>query len=215
MIRVLIVDDHASFRQPLMFMIERESDLTVVGQAGSLADARRMLEGMDVAILDLDLPDGNGVALIHELRESSPNCSIMILTASVDRSELARTVEAGAAGILHKSSRIDEIIDGIRRLHEGENLLSARETIELLRLASRNREQDREGQDRLRRLTAREVDVLSALSLGLGDKEIAEHLQVSTETVRTHMANILSKLGVQSRLQALVFAVRHDAVHIP
>jgi DNA-binding NarL/FixJ family response regulator len=213
-IRVLQVDDHAAFRQPLAFMLNREPDITVVGQAGTLAEACTMLTGVDVAIVDLDLPDGNGVDLVRSLHEVSPQTKVLILTGSSSRTDQARAVEAGASGVLHKSARIEEIIDAVKRLGAGENILSLQETIELLRLASRRREEDREAQVALRQLTRRERDVLQALARGLGDKEIAQELHVSTETVRTHMVNILNKLGVDSRLQALVFAVRYGVVSI-
>ena len=212
MIRVLLVDDHASFRQALAFMMDREPDFTVVAQAGSLAEARRMLEGVDVALVDLDLPDGQGVDLVRELRAANPQGMVMILSASTDRLLLARTVEAGAAALFNKSARIPDIIDAVRRHGRGEHLISPTEVIEMLRLIGEQREQSREAQQALSRLTKREHEVLQALADGLNDKEIAERLRVSPETARTHMVNILGKLDVDSRLQALIFAVRHGAV---
>ena len=214
MIRVLLVDDHASFRQPLAFMMEREPDFTVVAQAGSLAEARRVLQGVDIAIVDLDLPDGNGVDLVRELRAANPQGMVLVLSAVTNRVQHAQAVEAGAAGVVHKSARISEIIDAVRCLSRGEQLLSPGEVIEMLRLVGEQRERGREAQWALARLTKREREVLQALAVGLNDKEIAERLQISTETARTHMVNILAKLGVDSRLQALVFAVRHGAVTI-
>lgn len=214
MIRVLLVDDHSSFRQPLAFMLDREPDITVVGQAGTLAEAESLKDDADIAVVDLDLPDGSGVDLIRDLRIVNPHAAVLVLTASTNRDELAQAVEAGAAGVLHKSARITEIVDGLRRLAGGESLLSHAEMIELLRLATRRREEDREAQFALGQLTAREREVLASLAEGLTDKEIAQRLHVSTQTVRTHMVNILSKLGVNSRLQALVFAIRHGAVTV-
>ena len=214
MIRVLLVDDHASFRQPLAFMMEREPDFKVVAQAGSLAEARRVLQGVDVALVDLELPDGNGVDVVRELRATNPQGMVLVLSAVTNRVQLAQAVEAGAAGVVHKSARISEIIDAVRRLSQGEQLLSSGEVIEMLRLVGEQRERGREAQSALARLTKREREVLQALAGGLNDKEIAERLQISAETARTHMVNILAKLGVDSRLQALVFAVRHGAVTI-
>jgi DNA-binding NarL/FixJ family response regulator len=212
MIRVLLVEDHASFRQALAFMLERESDITVVGQAGSLAEARRLLAGVDVAVLDLELPDGNGMVLIEELRAANPHGRVLILTASADQGDLARVIELGAAGTLNKSVGAGEIVTAIRRLSAGETLFSPGEIVELLRLAGRQRERTREAQLALDRLTRREHEVLQALAAGLTDKEIARRLHISAETVRTHMVNLLAKLGVESRLQAVVFAARHGAV---
>ncbi len=214
MIRVLLVDDHAAFREPLSFMFDREPEFTVVGQAGSLAEARGMLDGIDVAIVDLDLPDGDGADLIGKLRAVNRQAMTLILTASTDRSVHAQAVEAGAAGVLHKSARIKDVIDAVRRLEAGEALLSPNELGELLRLAARQRAQDQEARQALGSLTPREREVLQALADGLSDKEIAQRLYVGAGTVRNHVVHILEKLGVHSRLQALVFAVRHDGVKI-
>jgi two-component system nitrate/nitrite response regulator NarL len=216
-IRVLLVDDHSSFRQPLAFMMQREPDLEVVAQAGSLAEGRRVLKDakdVGVAVVDLDLPDGNGADLVRDLRTANPRGMVMVLTASKDQAQIARAVEAGASGVMHKSASISEIIDAVRRLSEGQQLLSTIEVIEMLRLIGEQRERNRDAQAALGRLTKREREVLQALADGLNDKEIADRLRISTETARTHMVNILGKLGVDSRLQALVFAVRHGAVKI-
>ena len=102
--RVLLVDDHATFREPLAFMFEREPDFEVVAQAGSLTEARCMLGGADLAVVDLDLPDGDGTELLGELRAANPRGMVLVLTASSDREAHARAVEAGAAGVLHKSA---------------------------------------------------------------------------------------------------------------
>ncbi|CCF84467.1 response regulator [Nitrolancea hollandica] len=215
MIRILLVDDHASFRQPLAFMLNREPDFTVVAQAGSLAEARGLLnEDVDVAVVDLVLPDGNGATLVRDLRTANSHSQVLVLTASIDRRDLARAVEAGASGVMNKSASIAEIISAIRGLSAGEQLMSPRELVDLLRLAVQQREQDRDAELALGRLTPREREVLQALAEGLNDREIGQQLHVSTETVRTHMVNILGKLGVESRLQALVYALRHGAVTI-
>jgi len=214
MIRVVLVDDHASFRQPLAFMIEREDDFRVVGQAGSVAEGRKLLKDADVAVVDLDLPDGSGVELIRDLRKANPTGVVMVLTASGDRMLHARAVEAGAASVMHKSSSIRDIIDAVRRLSQGQPLLTPNEMVELLRLAGQQRDRDRDAQQTLGRLTRREREVLQALAAGQSDKEIADQLGISGETARTHMVNILGKLGVESRLQALIYAVRHGAVTI-
>ena len=217
MIHVLLVDDHASFRQPLTFMMEREPDFEVVAQAGSLVEGRRVLKDakeVDVAVVDLHLPDGNGVDLIRDLHAANPHAKVLTLTASLDRREHARAVEAGAEGVAHKSVGISEIIELVRRLSRGEQLLSTTEVIELLRLVGEEREQSRAAQAALGRLTQRELEVLQSLAEGLNDKQIAERLHISSETSRTHMVNILRKLGLESRLQALVYAVRYGVVTI-
>jgi DNA-binding NarL/FixJ family response regulator len=211
---VFLVDDHTAFRQPLAFMLGREPDITVVGQAGSLAEAISALEGVDVAVVDLDLGDGSGLDLIPRFRAANPEGSVLVLTASADNEDLARSVSAGAGGIMHKSAGLDEIIDAVRRLSNGESIIDPTEMMRLLRYATRQHAEGTQIRTIAEGLTPRERDVLNTLAEGLSDKEIAEKLFVSTETVRTHMVNILAKLGVNSRLQALVFAVRHGLVEI-
>lgn len=214
--RILLVEDHASFRQTLAILFEHEPEFEVVGQAGTLAEARRVLQSVetDLAVVDLSLPDGEGVELIEELGDAGPSLTTLVLTASVDRGDHARAVEAGAAGVLHKSADVDEIIDAVRRLAMGETLLSSGEITELLRLAVRRREQEIRVKSAVERLTPREMEVLQALSEGLSNKEIAGRMHISVETERSHMMNILTKLGARSRLQALVIAARHGIVDI-
>ncbi len=212
--RVLLVDDHATFREPLAFMLDREPEFEVVAEAGSLDEARRVLEGVDLAIVDLNLPDGDGTELISELRAFNPRGLVLVLTASAEREVHARAVEAGAAGVLNKTVRIKEVIDAARRLVVGETLLSTDEVMELLRLAGWLRERDHGTQQAIESLTPRELEVLEALADGLSDKEIAERLYVGVGTVRNHIVSIFAKLGVHSRLQALVFAVRHGIAEI-
>jgi DNA-binding NarL/FixJ family response regulator len=214
--RILLVEDHASFRQTLAFVFDQESEFEVVAQAGSLAEARQVMDGLevDLGVMDLSLPDGEGIELIKDLREANPHFAALVLTASLDRAEHARAVESGAAGILHKSAGVDEIMDATRRLGEGETLLSQEELIALLRLAGQSREEEREARASIEQITPREKEVLQALGEGLSNKEIAARLHVSVDTERTHMMNILNKLGVHSRLQALLFAARHGLVEI-
>jgi DNA-binding NarL/FixJ family response regulator len=220
-IRVMLVDDHDSFRQPLVYMLEREPDLTVTAQAGSLAEAREGLRkafeegsGVDVAVVDLDLPDGSGTNFIAELFENTPDAQALVLSAFSEPGRIAQAIEAGAAGVVNKSSPIGDILSAIRRLSSGEQLLSKREVIEAVRYMSRRRQEDRESQLTIGKLTPKEREVLQALADGLSDKEIAKRLYVGIGTVRTHMTSILTKFGTQSRLQALLFAARHGLVRI-
>lgn len=214
--RLLLVEDHSSFRQTLALVFDQEPDFEVVAQAGTIAEARRVMQDReaDLAVVDLSLPDGEGVELIEELREANPHFAALVLTASLDRAEHARAVEAGAAGVVHKSADVDEILDAARRLAAGETLLSSEELVELLRIAGQSREEERVARVSIEQLTRREREVLLALSEGLSNKQIAERLHMSVDTERTHMMNILNKLGVHSRLQALLFAARHGLVEL-
>jgi DNA-binding NarL/FixJ family response regulator len=214
----MLVDDHDTFREPLAFMLGQEPDIAVVASARSLSEATEILEseepGVDVAIVDLDLPDGSGSVLIRELRRSRPRATALVLSAVLEEAQRAQAIEAGAAAVMHKATRIGDLLEVVRRLHAGEQLLSQQEVIEALRLIVRERESEREAQLALDKLTPRELEVLQALAEGLGDREIAVRLHVGTGTVHTHVTSILAKLEVSSRLQALVFAVRYGLVTI-
>lgn len=214
----MVVDDHDTFRDPLAFMLEREPDLTVVARPRSLSEAREDLQSaehaVDVAIVDLNLPDGSGTDLIRELRNSLPRATALVLSATTDQKHLASAIEAGAAGVMHKSAPMSDLVEAVRRLAAGEQLLSQQEVIGALRLLVRVRESNREAQLAIDRLTPREREVLQALAEGWSDREIATRLHVGVGTVHSHVTNILSKLEVSSRLQALVFAVRHGVVTI-
>jgi DNA-binding NarL/FixJ family response regulator len=212
-IRLLLIDDHAAFRLPLALILEREPDLTVVAQAGSLAGTRAVLPdiaGMvDVALVDLHLPDGNGVEIVRDLREGGRYGQTIVLTADTDKTHHAQAIEAGAACVLSKSAQPSEIIEAIRRVHAGEMIQPVHEIIALLRLASEERERTRDVQATLGRLTPREREVLVALAEGLDNQTIAERLFISPDTARAHVVKVLAKLGVESRLQAAIFAIRH------
>ncbi|HEV7882517.1 MAG TPA: response regulator [Solirubrobacteraceae bacterium] len=212
--RILLVDDHASIREALAAMLEREPDLEVSAQAASLAEARGLLEDVDVALIDLGLPDGSGIDLIKDLQETSPRAQALVLSASVDRLETARAVQAGAAAVLSKTAHLDEVVDAVRRLRAGETLLPLDEVVGLLRFAGERRRQEHEASQALERLTRRELDVLQALADGLDSQAVADRLFITLHTVRNHVANILAKLGVHSQLQALVFALRHGVVEL-
>lgn len=217
--RIFLVEDHASFRQALAFMFEREEEFSVVGQAGTLAEARDFLkasaDATDVAVCDLALPDGDGFDLIEDLASRKDGkITTLVLSASLEPARFARAVEAGASGVLHKAAAIGDIVDAVRRLRAGEALLSPNEIIEMLRMVSRKRQEEMEAQRSIDRLTRREREVLQALAEGLDSKDIAEKLHITVETERTHMVNILNKLDVHSRLQALVFAARNGVVEI-
>ena len=214
--RLLLVEDHASFRQTLALLFDQQPDFEVVAQAGTLGEARRAMRGReaDLGIIDLGLPDGEGAELIEELHEANPDFAALVLTASLDRAEHARAIEAGAAGVVHKAVDVDEILMTTRRLAAGETLISQEELLEMLLIAGQSREEEREARASIEQLTRREMQVLQSLAEGLTNREIAERLHMSVDTERTHMMNILSKLGVHSRLQALLFAARHGLIEL-
>jgi DNA-binding NarL/FixJ family response regulator len=160
MIRVLLIDEQTSFRQALAVVLQGEPDISVVAQAGSLAEAIGVWESVDVAVGDLCLPDAEGVDMVRGLRAANANGAVLILTASADRRQHALAMEAGAAGVLHKSVGIVEIITALRRLAAGELLVSPEDIDEMHRLARELDEHDRQAQLAFGRLTPREEEVL-------------------------------------------------------
>ncbi|MEA2290127.1 MAG: hypothetical protein QOD55_2124, partial [Solirubrobacteraceae bacterium] len=215
-VRVLLVEDHAAVRQAIAAAFEREADFEVVGQAASLAEARTMLGevDVDVAVVDLGLPDGYGGDLVPELRDANPRSQALVLSASLERAEMARAVAKGAAAALNKTAHLDELVDSVRRLRAGETLLPLDEVVELLRFAGRQSESEHEDREAIARLTRREREILQGLADGLDSQAMADRLHITLRTQRNHVANILAKLGVHSQLQALVFALRYDIVEV-
>jgi two-component system nitrate/nitrite response regulator NarL len=215
-IHLLLVDGHIAFRELLALRLAQEPDFLVIAEASSLAEIRQVLSrvAVDVALVDLALSDGSGMALIRDLRALNPEARVLVVTASEDRHEHALAFAAGASGVLSKSARAAEIIAAIRQVCAGEVLISPREAIELFRLVDRQREAERTAHRLVAQLTPRERDLLQLLAEGLDDAAMAERLGISPKTVRNYMVHVLDKLGVHSRLQALVRAAHHGLVTI-
>jgi DNA-binding NarL/FixJ family response regulator len=210
-IRLLVVDDHTSFRESLVFMLNLIEGISVVAEAGTLATARAALRcsPIDVALLDLDLAGEPGLDLIPDLRLVHPGAVALVLTGNTSARSRAMAVSAGAIGVVHKSASLQEITEAVRKAAAGESLISSREAATLMARGTSIRKDATEGQQALQRLSTRERDVLRTLATGLDNQGIAERLFISPETVRTHIVRIYGKLGVDSRLQAVLFAVRH------
>src|SRR5215207_1086888 len=165
--RVLLVDDHPSILRVFAFALEREPDMTVAGQARTLQEARRIIAEhvpIDVALLDLELPDGSGLDLIHELCVANPGCHVVIFSGNVDDRTRAYAVEAGASAVLAKTMDIPDVIGVVRRLRQGEPAISPAEAMALVRQATRLRERERAARAALANVTPREHEVLRALA---------------------------------------------------
>jgi len=205
MIRLLLVDDHEIVRRGLRELLESNADLSVTQQAGSLEAALQLdLSEVDVAVLDVRLPDGSGVDLCRSLRESYPQLNCLMLTSFADNEALNASVLAGAQGYVLKNVRGDELVNSIRRVAQGEMLLSA-EQIE--RARERLRRQITEDL-RLESLSAQERRILELLSEGLSNREIGEVMFLAEKTVKNYVSNLLAKLGFQRRTEAALFAQR-------
>ncbi|WP_205696875.1 PAS domain-containing protein [Conexibacter sp. SYSU D00693] len=213
-IRVLLVEDHAAVREAIAAALRSEPDFDVVGEAATLAEARGLLDGVDVAVVDLGLPDGDGTDLIAELRDAEPGAHALVLSAGLDRVVLARAVERGAAGALPKTTSLPDVLDAVRRVRAGETLLPLDEVVELLRFASRERERELLDRRAIESLTPREREILQLIADGCDSHGAAARLHISVRTQRNHVASILAKLGVHSQLQALIFALRYQLVEL-
>lgn len=211
MIRLLIVEDHSSFRSALAFMLDREEDINVVAEAGTIDEARTILTStpVDVALVDMELPDGSGLDLIRDTRSRNPEAEMILLTGSARPQTRALAVAAGACGVLHKSTTITTIVGAVQKVAAGQSLITPSEAVSLLQEAARFNGRTREVEQALKGLTPREVDVLRGLAAGLDNAAVADRLHISTETVRSHVVRLLRKLDAESRLQAVLIAVRH------
>jgi two-component system response regulator DevR len=211
MIRLLLVDDHEIVRRGLRELLEAQSDLEVVAEAGSLEDALAIdLTELDVAVLDVRLPDGSGVDLCRLLREQRPDLACLMLTSFADNDALNASVLAGARGYVLKNVRGDDLVSSIRRVADGEMLLSE-EQVE--RARERLRRQITED-IRLESLSAQESRILELLSEGLSNREIADVMFLAEKTVKNYVSNLLAKLGFQRRTEAALFAQRqYDRTH--
>ena len=213
-IRLLLVDGQTLFRELLALRLAQEPDFRVVAEASSLAEIRQELRqvAVDVALVELALPDGRGVELIRDLRAVHREARVLVVTTSEDRHEHAVAFAAGASGVLSKTCRAAEIITAIRKLCAGDTLLSPREAVELFRLVDEQREAERVTHRLLAQLTPRERELLQLLAEGLDDATMAQRLGISPKTVRNYMVHILDKFNVDSRLQALVLAAHYGLV---
>jgi DNA-binding NarL/FixJ family response regulator len=201
-IRIVIADDHWVVREGLRMYLERDPGFEIVGeaedgqQAVGLAAERRP----DVVLMDLLMPVMDGVAAIEAIRRTSPGVEIVALTSVVDDEQVVKAVRAGAIGYLLKDARGLELKEAIRAAADGRVHLAPEAAVRLLR--------EVRSAERPERLTERETDVLRLISMGLSNKEIARRLHIGEGTVKTHVSNLLNKLGLQSRTQAALHAVR-------
>jgi DNA-binding NarL/FixJ family response regulator len=215
-ITVVIADDHRAFGEALEVALGKEGDLTVIevvtDGAGAVEAAAR--KHPDVMLVDLQMPGMDGVEATRKIREQEHPPSVIMLSGTGDDLTLARAVQAGASGYLPKTEAVHGLADAIRRAHRGEPLHEPAELEESLRRLRRRRAKDGSLAMRLERLTPRELEILQGLADGRTPNEIAEDLGMSPHTLRTHTQNVLMKLGVHSKLEAIVAAIRHGKVRM-
>ncbi len=205
-IAIVIADDHALVREGTRRLLDSETGLVVVGEAGDGASAVAEVERLkpDVVIMDIAMPGMNGIEATRQIKARQPQVAVLALTAHDDDQYILKLLDAGAAGFLLKDARGRELADAVRAVHRGETILSPAIAARAARLASERRAQTESRPP----LSDREMEVLREAARGLPNKDIARRLNLSVRTVHTHLGNIFSKLGVGSRTEAVLLALR-------
>jgi len=216
-LRVLIADDHALFRRGLQMVLEDEEDLEVVGEAGDGVEAVQMaLELMpDVVLMDVRMPKNSGIEATEQIKDSLPHVKILMLTISDEEADLYDAIKAGASGYLLKEISIEEVAEAIRSVWAGQSRLSPSMASKLLsEFQAMSKRAEEPEEPRVPRLTEREMEVLRLVAQGLNNRDIAKELFISENTVKNHIRNILEKLHLHSRMEAVVYAVREKLLEI-
>jgi DNA-binding NarL/FixJ family response regulator len=208
-IRVFLLDDHEVVRRGVRDLIEGQSDgeIEVVGEASSADEALRRVPAIrpDVAILDVRLPDGNGVEVCRDIRSRNPEVRCLMLTSFADDEALIDSIMAGAAGYVLKQVRGSDLVDSVRRVAAGQSLLDPTVTATVLERLRRGPDSD---DDAAARLTDQEHKILDLLAEGLTNRQIGERLYLAEKTVKNYVSNLLMKLGMHRRTEAAVYAAR-------
>jgi DNA-binding NarL/FixJ family response regulator len=207
-IRVFLLDDHEVVRRGVQELLDAEDDIEVVGDADTVERALARLPAVrpDVAILDVRLPDGDGVTVCREIRSKFDEISCIMLTSFSDDEALTQAIVAGASGYLLKQIRGNDIVDAVRKVAAGDSLLDP--TL-VERVTDRLRNPPEED-ERLARLTGQERRILMLIADGLTNRQIGEEMHLAEKTVKNYVSNLLAKLGMERRTQAAVFAARLD-----
>ena len=207
MTRVFLVDDHEIVRRGLRELLDSEGDMEVVGEAGSAEEAYARIPTAqpDVAVLDVRLPDGDGVEVCREIRSRHPEIQCLMLTSFADDDALFSAIMAGAAGYLLKQIHGPDLVDGVRRVGRGESLLDPAVTARVL-----ERIRTKPADDALGALTDQERKILDLVAEGLTNRQIGERIYLAEKTVKNYVSNMLTKLGMSRRTEAAAYAARLD-----
>jgi DNA-binding NarL/FixJ family response regulator len=216
-IRALIVDDHALFRRGLEMVLAAEDDIELVGEASDGAEAvQKAGESLpDVVLMDIRMPRSSGIEACRAMKEVAPSSKIVMLTISDEEGDLFEAIRAGASGYLLKDIPLDEVADVVRAVHGGQSLINpsmaAKLLTEFATLAKRDAEEPVERVP-APKLTDREMQVLKLVARGMNNRDIAKELFISENTVKNHVRNILEKLQIHSRMEAVMIAVREKLI---
>jgi DNA-binding NarL/FixJ family response regulator len=213
-ITVLIADDHRSFGEALEIALDREDDLRVIEVVTSGAEAIQSAaeHQPDILLVDVQMPDIDGIEATRRVHGQASQTAVIVLSGQSDEVNLGLAVQAGARGYLSKDEAIGGVAEAIRRAHRGEPLHTNEDVEGSLRRLRRRSVNDADIARRIERLTPREVEILQHMAQGEAPEEIARDLGMSHNTLRTHIQNVLTKLGVHSKLDAIIAAIRHGRV---
>src|SRR2546426_8684325 len=216
-IRVLIADDHALFRRGLNMVLESEEGIDVVAEAEDGQDAIAKSEEFapDVVLMDVRMPRVSGIEATRTIRDVIPTAKILMLTVSDEEEDLYEAIKAGANGYLLKEISIEEVADAIRAVVQGQSLISPSMASKLLNeFNTLVKRADEKPRLQAPRLTTRELEVLKLVAQGMSNRDVAEALFIAENTVKNHVRNILEKLQLHSRMEAVVYAVREKILDI-
>jgi two-component system NarL family response regulator len=216
-IRVIVADDHALFRRGLEMVLESEPDIEVVAEANDGNEVVKLaIEHMpDLVLMDVRMPGRGGIDAAQAIKDQVPHSKILMLTISDEEEDLYDAIKAGASGYLLKEISIEEVADAIRSVHAGQSLISPSMASKLLtEFAAMARKDEEKQQMPTPRLTEREMEVLQLVAQGMNNRDIAKELFISENTVKNHVRNILEKLHLHSRMEAVVYAVREKLLEI-
>ena len=207
--RVFLLDDHEIVRRGVKELLETEGDIEVVGEAGTAAEAlaRIPLTRPDVAVLDVRLPDGDGVQVCREIRSAHPEIHCLMLTSFADDEALFQAIMAGASGYVLKQIKGADVLEAVRAVAAGRSLLDPSVTARVLERLRKGSEED----ELLPRLSPQERNILRLIADGLTNRQIAEEVHLAEKTVKNYVSNLLAKLGMERRTQAAVYAARLGA----
>ncbi|HTT50602.1 MAG TPA: response regulator transcription factor [Streptosporangiaceae bacterium] len=216
-IRALIVDDHALFRRGLEMVLAAEDDIELVGEASDGTEAvQKAGESLpDVVLMDIRMPKSSGIEACRAMKEVAPSSKIVMLTISDEEADLFEAIRAGASGYLLKDIPLDEVADVVRAVHGGQSLINPSMAAKLLtEFAALNKrdQEERAEQVPAPKLTDREMQVLKLVAKGMNNRDIAKELFISENTVKNHVRNILEKLQIHSRMEAVMIAVREKLI---
>ena len=213
---MLVVDDQELFRRGLTMLLTAEPGIEVAGEAGDGDEGMALASAVapDVVLLDIRMPKRTGIEACASIKQAVPSAKIIMLTVSDEEADLYEAVKSGASGYLLKDSSIEEVAQAIRVVNEGQSLISPSMAVKLIDEFKQMSRPDRSAVPGLR-LTERELEVLRLVAKGMNNREIAKQLFISENTVKNHVRNLLEKLQLHSRMEAVLYAVREKIVDLP